>query len=78
MHRVNLNLIFLFRHLTQLLIVDFDWNAFNGFFSEWLPVRSGVPQGSVIGPLRFSLYIDEIHQVVSNCTIKLFADDIAL
>ena len=50
----------------------------NGCFSEWLPVRSGVPQGSVLGPLLFVLYIDEIHQIVSNCTIKLFADDIAL
>jgi len=50
----------------------------NGFFSEWLPVCSGVPQGSVLGLLLFMLYIDEIHQVVSNCTVKLFADDIAL
>ena len=46
--------------------------------SEWLPVRSGVPQGSVLGPLLFLLYIDEIHHVISNSTVKLFADDIAL
>ena len=50
----------------------------NGCFSEWLPVRSGVPQGSVLGPLLFLLYIDEIHHVISNSTVKLFADDIAL
>ena len=50
----------------------------NGCFSDWLPVRSGVPQGSVLRPLLFLLYIDEIHHVISNSTVKLFADDIAL
>jgi len=50
----------------------------NGSFSEWLPVQSDVPQGSVLGPLLFLLYIGEIHHIVSNSTVKLFADDIAL
>ena len=50
----------------------------NGCFSDWLPVCSGVPQGSVLGPLLFLLYIDEVNHIVSNSVVKLFADDIAL
>ena len=50
----------------------------NGSFSEWLPVRSGVPQGSVLGPLLFLLYVVELHRNVQHGNIKLFADDIVL
>ena len=50
----------------------------NGQFSEWLPVASGVPQGSILGPLFFILYIDDIRHVVKHSSIKSFADDISL
>jgi len=50
----------------------------DGSFSEWLPVRSGVPQGSVLGPLLLLLYVDELHKIILHSNIKFFADDIAL
>ena len=42
--------------------------------SDFLPVKSGIPQGTILGPLMFLLYINNIDQNISS-TIRLFADD---
>ena len=48
-----------------------------GEMSDYCPVSSGVPQGSVLGPTLFLLYINDIGQEISS-TIRLFADDTIL
>jgi hypothetical protein len=49
----------------------------NGEHSSWKPVISGVPQGSVLGPLLFLLYVADMPNELSNF-ISMFADDTKL
>ena len=51
--------------------------SINGSFSQLSDVTSGVPQGSVLGPLLFTVYVNDIPSCVNN-SLLLFADDTKL
>ena len=50
----------------------------NGASSDWTGVTSGVPQGTVLGPLLFLIYINDIVSNIRHSSTSLFADDCAL
>ena len=55
---------------TQRVVVD-------GEASAWVPVESGVPQGTVLGPQLFLAFINDLPKAVSS-RVRLFADDCVL
>ena len=60
---------------TFYLLDKFQRVALDGYCSDWLPVRSGVPQGFILGPVKFLVYINDLLVGNKNNNIRLFADD---
>ena len=64
------------------IIADFfsfrkQWVVLNGKASPWVSIEVGVSQGSILGPLLFLIYINDLSDDLST-NAKLFADDRSL
>ena len=43
--------------------------------SNWQPICNGVPQGSILGPLLFNIFMNDLSYVIKKCTMSTYADD---
>ena len=63
--------------LTDFLKLRKQRVVLNGHLSSWFSTETGVPQGSILGPLLFLIYINDLSDGLTT-NARLFADDISL
>ena len=63
--------------LSNFLSNRYQRTTLNGKCSSWSPIEAGVPQGSVLGPLLFLVYINDITEGLKS-EVRIFADDTSL
>ena len=61
--------------LQSYLCNRFQRSIINGSFSSWNKAITGVPQGSVLGPLLFNIFLNDIFLFISKCQLCNYADD---
>ena len=77
LRQLNINK-FLLKWIVDYLTDRTQCIGVEGATSPSKPVLSGVPQGSVLGPLLFIIYIDGLTNTLSNSSMSLYADDLLL
>ena len=67
----------LFDIITNFLNFSKQKVVLNGQYFSWTSTEAGVPQGSILGPLLFLIYINDLSDDLT-INVKLFADDTSL
>ena len=64
-----------FKLLENYLKNRYQYVKHDNFKSEKLPIKTGIPQGSILGPLFFSIYINDIIKTSKLFSFLMYADD---
>lgn len=67
-----------YRWISSFLSERYQRVTIDNVSSDYVAVISGVPQGTVLGPILFIIYMNDVADNVKHSTIRLFADDIIL
>ena len=49
--------------------------SIEGMVSDFIPITCGVPKGSILGPLLFIIYVNDLQDVTRSCDLSMYADD---
>ena len=61
--------------LNPICLIAMSMYLINGYESGLAALNCGVSQGSVVGPLLFLMYINDVNQATKFCKVHHFADD---
>ena len=67
-----------YRWISSFLSERYQRVTIDNVSSDFVAVTSGVPQGTVLGPILFIIYMNDVAENIKHSTIRLFADDIIL
>ena len=65
----------MFKMIEQFLIDRLQCVRVNCYYSNFIAVLSGVPQGSVLELILFLIFINDIYDAIRDCPVQFFADD---
>ena len=61
--------------MTTYLIGQRQRAKLDSVHSTWRTIKSGVPQESLLGPLLFHMYVNDLNYFINNTSLRLYADD---